>query len=415
MRTGLCEDIHIVFKHPMPTENPDSIWTRAFSLLCLAQFLGYSQYFILQPTFPLYITSLGGTPFQVGIVLSCFAVTSVLFRPFIGLWADRWSETGVLTSGLIVLAASLALCFAPFVEATMLANGLRGIGWAGLNTGGYSLLALSAPPSRRGEASGYYSGVQSGPTILLPAVALWIIDAPFGGFDGVFAVAVLLAGVGAGVGVLLGRHAPRGHRQVPFEISTSWRRDIFNIMERDIILASLLLFCFHVSLPAVASFIVLYALELGIPSIGWFYIVSGATSALARPVLGRVSDQIGRSQSLAAGFIMQTVALCMLALATNLAWLLISGALFMTGTAIGTATTLAVAVERAQPERRGRAMATFSLAFPLSGGLGALISGSAVELVGYSWMYLIAAGIGALGLALTAINWSRFSSANSAA
>lgn len=399
----------------MSTEKPDSIWTRAFALLCLAQFLGYAQYFILQPTFPLYVTSLGGTPFQVGIVLSCFAVTSVVFRPFIGCWADRWSESGVLTSGLIVLAASLVLCFVPFVEATMLANCLRGIGWAGLNTGGYSLLALSAPASRRGEASGYYSGVQSGPTILLPAVALWIIDAPFGGFGGVFAVAILLPAIGAGVGVLLARRAPRGHRQSQFATSTAWWRDIFNIMDRDIILASVLLFCLHLSLPAVASFVVLYAREIGVPNIGWFYIVSGATSVLARPALGRVSDQIGRSHSLAAGFIMQTVALCMLALASNFAWLLISGALFMTGTAIGTATTLAVAVERAQPERRGTAMATFSLAFPLSGGFGALISGSAVELVGYSSMYLIVAALGAIGLLLTAMNWSRFGSSNSPA
>jgi len=163
----------------------------------------------------------------------------------------------------------------------------------------------------------------------------------------------------------------------------------------------------------VASFIVLYAREIAVPHIGWFYIVSGATSVLARPVLGWVSDQIGRSESLVAGFIMQTVALCMLAMATNLAWLLISGALFMAGTAIGTATTLALAVERAQPERRGRAMATFSVAFPLSGGVGALISGSVVEFMGYSWMYLIVAALAAIGLILTAVNWSRLSSADS--
>ena len=134
----------------MSTDKTNSIWTPAFALLCLAQFLGYSQYFMLQPTFPLYVTSLGGTPFDVGIVLSCFAVTSVIFRPFIGCWADRWSEPGVLTSGLIVLAVSMLLCFFPVVETTMLANALRGIGWAGLNTGGYSLLALSAPAARRG-------------------------------------------------------------------------------------------------------------------------------------------------------------------------------------------------------------------------------------------------------------------------
>ena len=43
----------------MPKAKAESIWTRAFSLLCLAEFLGYAQHYILQPTFPLYITHLG--------------------------------------------------------------------------------------------------------------------------------------------------------------------------------------------------------------------------------------------------------------------------------------------------------------------------------------------------------------------
>ena len=68
----------------MISDKPESIWTRAFALLCLAEFLGYAQHFILQPTFPLYITQLGGTPFHVGLVIASFGVTSVMSRPIIG-------------------------------------------------------------------------------------------------------------------------------------------------------------------------------------------------------------------------------------------------------------------------------------------------------------------------------------------
>ena len=85
----------------------------------------------------------------------------------------------------------------------MFANALRGLGWAGLSAAGYSLLALSAPAERRGEASGYYSGIQASGTILLPAVALWLIYAPFGGFRTVFVVAIALAAIGAGTGALV--------------------------------------------------------------------------------------------------------------------------------------------------------------------------------------------------------------------
>ncbi|MBI2992428.1 MAG: MFS transporter, partial [Deltaproteobacteria bacterium] len=169
------------------SERRGSIWTPTFALLCLAQFLGYAAHHMLTPAFPLYVTRLGGSAFMVGLVLASFAVTSVFLRPPIGYWADRWNEAGVLICGLLVQGASIFLCFVPAIEAAMLANALRGIGWAGMNTGGYSLLAWTAPVDRRGEASGYYSGVQSSATILFPAVALWLIDARLGGFGAVFA------------------------------------------------------------------------------------------------------------------------------------------------------------------------------------------------------------------------------------
>ena len=114
----------------MNATTKDTLWTRTFLLLCTAQFFGSSQHALLQPTFPLYITSLGGTPFQVGLVLACFAVTSVVFRPVIGGWADQWSEPGVSFCGLTLLSLAVLVCFIPFAEATMFANALRGIGWA---------------------------------------------------------------------------------------------------------------------------------------------------------------------------------------------------------------------------------------------------------------------------------------------
>jgi MFS family permease len=388
----------------MAAGKSQSLWTPTFALLCCAQFFGSAQHALLQPTFPLYIISLGGTPFKVGLVIACFAVTSVVFRPLIGGWADKWSETRVLICGLLLLSLAVFFCFIPFAEATMFANALRGLGWAGLSAAGYSLLALSAPAQRRGEASGYYSGVQASGTILLPAVALWLIDAPLGGFRIVFVVAIALAAIGAGAGTLLARHAPKPtHNRQSFS-SEPWWREILNVLDREIILASVLSFGSHITFPAVASFLVLYAREIGIAKIGWFYVASGATSLLARPMLGKVSDRMGRRRALLACFMFQAVALMALAFAANLIGLILPGMLYMVGLAMASATTLAIAMEQAKPERRGRAMATFSVALPLSNGVGALICGSLVESFGFFWMYLIASCIAGGGLMVTIAN-----------
>ena len=395
----------------MSTPQSHTLWTRTFLLLCTAQFFGSSQHALLQPTFPLYITSLGGTPFQVGLVIACFAVTSVVFRPIIGGWADQWSEPGVSFCGLTLLSIAVLLCFIPLTEATMFANALRGIGWAAMSAAGYSMLALSAPPQRRGEASGYYSGVQASGTILLPAVALWLIDlpswAPFGGFGVVFAVAFALAATGAVAAAVLKRHMPPRSQERRAAPSGPWWQEILSVLDREIILASVLSFVSHVTFPAVASFLVLYARELAIDNIGWFYVVSGATSILARPLLGKVSDRVGRGRALLACFILETIALVLLAFATNLFALIISGALYMLGLAMSSSTTLAIAMEQAKPERRGRAMATFSIALPLSNGIGALICGSLVQWFGFFFMYLVLAALGASGLFITVANRAR--------
>ena len=90
----------------MTPPNSDSIWSRTFALLCLAQVFGYAQHFMLQPALPLYVTQLGGTPFTVGLVLACFAVTSVVVRPLMGHWADRWGEAQVMLYGMLIQGAS---------------------------------------------------------------------------------------------------------------------------------------------------------------------------------------------------------------------------------------------------------------------------------------------------------------------
>jgi len=391
----------------MAAPKSQSLWTPVFALLCCAQFFGSAQHALLQPTFPLYITSLGGTPLQVGLVLACFAVTSVVFRPLIGGWADQWSEAGVSVCGLSLLSAAVLFCFIPSAGATMFANALRGLGWAAMSAAGYSLLALSAPPQRRGEASGYYSGVQASGTILLPALALWLIDAPFGGFHVVFLVAIALAAIGASTSATLWRQLPKKIHNPHAATLGPWWQEILNVLDREIILASILSFGSHVTFPAVASFLVLYARQIGIDNLGWFFVGSGTTSLLARPLLGKVSDSIGRGRALLACFVLQTVALISLAYASNIFALIISGMLYMIGLAMASSTTLAIAMEQAKPERRGRAMATFSVALPLSNGVGALICGGLVQWLGFFWMYLLVACIAAGGLIVTIANRAR--------
>ena len=383
----------------MAPSRPHSLWTKTFLLLCAAQFLGYAQNAMLAPILPLYVTQLGGSPFIVGLVLACFAVTSVIVRPLVGHWADRWSEAGVMIAGLLFQGTSIVLCLLPWVGTTMLANGLRGIGWGGLNTGGYSLLAHIAPEARRGEASGLYSGVQSASSILFPAFALWLLDLSFGGFAVAFLATAVFSWIGAALGASIPHHATARDRTAQRSaLGSDWWRAIFHFIEKDILLPSVMLLWLNLSLPSITNFSVLYARQLGISDFGIFFIIVGTTSLLARPLLGRLSDRIGRDLSIATGFGLQILGLLMMTIASSLAGMIGCGMLYMLGNAIGSSTTLALALERADPLRRGKQMATFSIAYPLSYGVGSVITGSTIEFAGYTGMFLAMAAVQAIGL-----------------
>ena len=56
---------------------------------------------------------------------------------------------------------------------------------------------------------------------------------------------------------------------------------------------------------------------------------------LARPLLGRLSDKIGTGRSLIVAFTLEAVALLMMPLAGNLAGVMLGGALYFMGSAIG--------------------------------------------------------------------------------
>lgn len=392
----------------MTTHNPDKIWTRLFVLLCMAEFLGYGHNAMLTPTIPLYVTHLGGSPFLVGVILAAFSVASVLIRPVIGSWANVWSYIGILSLGCLLLGLSVLLFLFPFAAIFIVANGFRGIGWAGLNTGGYSQLAHSAPATRRGEASGYYSGFQGGAHVFFPALALWFFDAQWGGFNLVILFSSILALIGSSIGLLPKRLTERTISNVPPATGQrKGRPGIFTFVDRNVLVAATLLLCLNLSLPATTGFLVLYTREIGVEGMGWYFAATGLTNVVTRPALGWVSDRIGRGRSNAIAFGLELGGLLLLLVAPNLAVVVIGGVVYATGNAMGTSSMIAMAIAMAEPQRLGTTMATFSMAYPLSMGLGAFLTGAIIDVAGFPWMFIAAMIAVVLGFLVTVLCWSR--------
>lgn len=386
---------------PEPGHRPPSLFTGPFALLCLSMFLGYANHWIFMPALPLYVDSLGGSAFVAGLALLAFSVPSFTVRPFVGRMADRWSAAGVLAIGLALLALGSLALLLPFLAMIFVAGVVRGVGWAGINVGGFVTLARAAPPERRGEAAGYYTSVTASASILFPALALWLIEER-GGFPLVFLLSALLALLGLPSALLLARRQAPAQAIKPAD-DAGWG----GLIERGVLIATGLNLSSTLAMPAVMAFVPLYARSLGIEQVGLFYVLAGATSIVVRPLLGKYSDTLGRGPAIAFGLAAQLVGLLLIAFAQHLPHLLIGGVFVALGSSLVGSTTTALAMDLVNPQSRGRGMATYSVSHQIGAGIGAIVSGALADAFGLRAMYAGSIAIVVAGLAILVGTWKQ--------
>ena len=385
------------------------LWTRAYLLLCSAVFIASAHFALLFVAIPLYVTEIGGSASLAGLVLLTFSVPSFTLRPLIGYWADTWNALGVLIAGALLIGLSGLAYLIPAILVLFIASAVRGLGWAGLMTGGYTVLAYTIPQTRRGEASGYYTSITGSASILFPALALWLLDASSHGFSIIFLLAGAFGLVSAGIGLFglrpLVRITPVSTAQEGAGKQSMWAA----LLDRSVLLATAVNFSMMLAQPGISAFLPLYAREQGIGNIAYFYVVSGVIGLAIRPLLGRTVDRVGRGYTIGAGLLAQIAGVVLIMTAGSLPMILVGGVLNAAGMAVGSASAMALAMDLADPQRRGTSMATFSLSFQMGVGIGSALTGVLLDLSGFRSMYVASIVVLALGLLLILLNWSRLS------
>jgi MFS transporter, DHA1 family, multidrug resistance protein len=148
---------------------------------------------ILAPALPVFAREFGVSALEASAVISVFALVRFVTSPLAGVLVDRLGERAVLSTGLLIVAASSAA--AGFSQSYLQLLVLRGVGGLGSSMFTVSALALLlrvVETSQRGRAAGAFQGGfllggVAGPAVGGLVVA-WSIRAPF------FVYAVTLLG-----------------------------------------------------------------------------------------------------------------------------------------------------------------------------------------------------------------------------
>lgn len=366
-----------------------ALWSPAFGALLLAVFLGFASFQLLAPVIPVIILEQGGDATAVGIVVAAFSIPSVILRPPIGRLVDEWSRRGILSLGLAGMVASSLLYVIPLLPVMLATRLLHGTAWAAFNTGSNSTLAEIAPAARRGEASGLFSLMPALANTAMPAVGILLLG--FVGTPMTFLVATAIALAG----LLVATRGPRPEeeRRPRAAERSTWR----SLIERSSLLPMLLEFLWMTTHVLFFIYPPVWAAEKGIPvsALVLYYPAVGLALVISRAVAGRRLDRVPRGVPILIGIGCGAVALGVASMAESVAMLVVAGVTFAIGASMTSSMHMAIAIDRAEPARRGAAMATYSLGYQLGYGVGSVVAGTLIARLGFPSPFL--AGLLAMG------------------
>ena len=175
----------------------EKLWNSNYLKAWTANFMLYFSFMVVTPLFPLYLSeTFGATKDQTGLVLSGYALTALLVRPFSGYLVDSFPRKLVL----LVCYGLFAILFGGYLVAGSLLSFciLRTIHGApmGAATVANSTVAIDVlPSSRRAEGIGYDGLSNTLGTAIAPTIGMLILGWTHS-YNLIFLVSLLTAGIG---------------------------------------------------------------------------------------------------------------------------------------------------------------------------------------------------------------------------
>ena len=377
---------------------------------CVA--LGYG---IAAPALPLYAASFGVSALLASAVISVFALMRLVASPGAGAAVERIGERRVLTSGLVIVAASsLFAALARTYLQLLVLRGLGGIGSAMFTVSAMALLLRVVAPDQRGRAAGaFQAGFLLG-AVLGPAVGGAVIGlsirAPFIVYAATLTVAALVAwsrlpahgrsaeplgtgppaapgdgGAATGPAAPALLHALRGS---PFRAALA-----ANLTNGFV--------TFGLRMSLVPLFIVEGLGQSGRWA-GLAFLVAALANIAVLTGAARMADRRGRRPAMLLGTATTAAGMVLLAL-SGAAWSLLAAmAVLGAASAFMGSAPAAVAGDVAGSGGKGSIIAAFQMTADFGAIMGPLVAGLLADAFGFTWAFLAGAAVAALAVLLSA-------------
>ncbi len=354
------------------------LWTGSFIKICLVNFFIFVNFHALLPTFPFFITYLGGDAVAIGLATALFSIASIVSRPFVGWLVDTKGRCTILVLGMIGMTLiPMGYFVSAGIALSVVLRTIHGAFHAASSNATSTWVTDIIPHSRMGEGLGMYGLSMAISTAVAPALGLAVMNAL--GFRPLFAVAALAALVALLIGISI--------KNRNYALSTQPLK-LGELFEKMSLPASVTQFFFMITYGVVEVYVAIYAATHGLPGGGVYFICIAVATVLTRLLLGRAIDKYGEARLVYSGNAAIIAGVLLLVFAHNVPCYLLSGLLLGYSFGAVQPSLQTMAMHAVAPERRGAANSTFFVAFDLGIALGGFLAGVLIKHFGYDVMFL---------------------------
>ena len=395
----------------------ERLWNSNYIKVMIANFSLFFAFYILTPLLPLYLSeTFGATKDLIGLVLSGYTITALLFRPFSGYIVDTFNRKHVL----LVCYAAFAIFFGGYLAAGSIllftiVRTLHGGPFGALTVANSTVAIDVLPASRRNEGIGYYGLSNNVAMAIAPTVGLFVYHHTHS-FELLFWLALLVAFFGLFVDATVTVKQPTARLQ---DKSGSLARpeqpkarrfslDRFFLLRGWLIGVNMVFFgfCFGV----LSNYLAIYSKEqLGITSgTGTYFMLCAIGLILSRLQGGKALRKGRLTHNAAEGMVISLVGYTLFILMPNTIGYYGSALLIGLGNGHMWPAFQNMMISVAHHNERGTANSTILVSWDVGMGLGILLGGIIAELLSYSVAFWTVAVVNACGVALYFLRTQRF-------
>ena len=388
----------------------ERLWNRNYCKVMTANFSLFFAFYVLTPLLPLYLSEhFGATKDVIGLVLSGYTVTALLFRPFSGYMVDSFPRKTVL----MVSFGIFAIFFAGYLAAStlllfMVVRTLHG-GPFGVLTVSNATVAIDVlPSSRRTEGIGFYGLSNNLAMAIAPTAGIFLYKYT-GSFLLLFWLAFVVACFGWIVDSTVKLPSPSKFLDKPSgKAERGGARGGLNkglSLDRFFLLRGWLLgvnmVAFGFSFGVLSNYLAIYGKEeLGITGGTGAYFMLCSVGLILSRLQGSKALRNGRvTHNAGAGMVISLIGYTLFILGLG-EWGYYGSALLIgLGNGHMWPAFQNMTINVAHNNRRGTANSTILVSWDLGMGLGILVGGIVAELLGYGAAFWTVVFVNASGVA----------------